>query len=195
MGVEIEAKMRLNDLPALTKALNELGGERQIEFLETNTYFDNTRGTLKSTDQGLRIRIEQHADSSTRVTITHKGPRAHGKLKSRAETEVGVDDARDAADLLAVLGYAPVLTFEKRRCRWQLDGCSIELDTLPYLGDYVEIEGETDEAVLAVREKLGLSEAPLIKASYIAMLLTYAREHNLHDNVITFDKAEAQTTA
>lgn len=191
MPIEIEAKMRLTDAQAMTKRLGELGATLDVDIVESNTYFDTNKGALKSSDRGLRIRIERLADGTQRANITHKGPRAHGKLKSRAEHEVGVDDARAAAELLTALGYRPTMTFEKRRCRYLLDDCRIELDTLPYLGDFIEIEGKTDEAVIAVREKLGLAETPLIKASYIAMLTTYAQEHNLSTAVINFETEPA----
>ncbi len=191
MPIEIEAKMRLIDAAAMRKRLDELSADLDADIVESNTYFDTNQGKLKSSDRGLRIRIERFADGEQKATITHKGPRAHGKLKSRAEYEVGIDDARAAAELLTELGYRPTMTFEKRRRRYLLDGCRIELDTLPHLGDFIEIEGKTDDAVIAVREKLGLADAPLIKASYIAMLSTYAQEHNLASTVINFEPEAA----
>lgn len=187
MAIEIEAKMRLADRAAVEARLREVGATRDHDVEETNTFFDTRENALKAGDQGLRIRVERVQGQAERVVITHKGPRAHGKLKSRSETEVVVDDARAAGELLSALGFLPVLTFEKRRSRYHLDGCRVELDVLPYLGSYCEIEGPDDDTVLAVREKLGLAEAPLIRASYIAMLMTYIREHHLQQRVVRFD--------
>lgn len=194
MNVEIEAKMRLTDRPAIERRLKELGAERAAELLEINTYFDTDQRQLKSSDQGLRVRIEETADGQRQATITHKGPRAHGRLKSRSETEVAIADANDAAQLLRALGYMPVLSFEKRRRRWRLDGVHVELDVLPYLGAFIEIEGPSDEAVLGVREKLGLNDTPLIRASYIAMLMSYIRENQLRTQSVRFD-GEAEAVA
>lgn len=188
MSPEIEAKMRLTDPAAIEQKLADLGGHHVATLVETNTYFDTQEHRLKSADQGLRIRVESLEDGSSRAIVTHKGPRAHGKLKSRTETEVGVEDARAAADLLKALGYLPVLSFEKRRRRWELDGCLVELDTLPYLGDFIEIEGPSDDTILAVRAKLGLADVPLIHASYIAMLTTYTREHHIRQDLIRLDE-------
>ncbi len=189
MSVEIEAKMRLADRQAIVDRLRELGAEAQGEILETNTYFDTEAHRLKSGDEGLRIRVEQHADGSQRATITHKGPRAHGRLKSRAEHEVAIEDPRAAGDLLSAIGFAPVLSFEKRRTRYRLDDCCIELDALPYLGDYIEIEGPSDEHVLSVRQRLGLDDVPLVRASYIAMLDNHLREHRLNTSMIRLEPA------
>jgi len=195
LSIEIEAKMRLADRAAVERRLRETGAEERETVLETNTYFDTRDGALKSGDQGLRIRVTHYADRPDAVTITHKGPRAHGRLKSRNETEVAVADARAAAELLGALGYIPVLSFEKKRSRWRLDGCNVELDDLPYLGPYCEIEGAEDDQVLAVREKLGLADAPLIRASYIAMLMSYIRENHLRARVIRFEDTAAAASS
>lgn len=191
MPTEIEAKMALDDVASLEARLIEAGAQRGQSHFETNTFFDTEDQALKSTDQGLRLRVERfETTDEERYTITHKGPRAQGQVKMRSETEVGVTDARAAADLLGALGYQPVLSFEKRRSRWELDGCHVEIDRVPYLGDFVEIEGHSERQVLAVRKKLGLEDAPMIQSSYIAMLSTYVREHNIQTDHIGFEMAE-----
>lgn len=198
MIIEVEAKLRLSDPNALHAKLAELDAVHDRDVLETNTYFDRPDGDLKSSDQGLRVRIEiDRATGKAETVLTHKGPRAHGRLKSRSETEVGVSNARAAAQMLSALGYEPVLTFEKQRTRYLLDGCRVEIDTLPHLGTFVEIEGNTDDDVLAVQAKLGLSDQPLIRASYIAMLATYLRENNLSHTIIkmTDDNREQTVNA
>ncbi|MGB0768033.1 MAG: class IV adenylate cyclase [Phycisphaeraceae bacterium] len=191
MAIEIEAKMRLHHPDALVARLDELGATLTDRLSETNSYFDTAQGTLKSTDQGLRTRVEVAnagtPDETITTKITHKGPRAMGKLKSRVESELNVDNARDAAVLLGALGYQHVLSFEKRRTRYALDGCRIELDELPVIGRFIEIEGDTEDAVIAVREKLGLADEPLIKSSYIAMLKTHLQETHSSEAMIKFD--------
>lgn len=194
MAVEIEAKMRLQNPEALIARLQELGATLTHQLSETNSYFDTAEGTLKCTDQGLRTRVEVtnagKPDESITTTITHKGPRTMGQLKSRLETELDVDNARDAAILLGALGFHHVLSFEKRRIRYVLDGCRVELDELPIIGRFIEIEGNSEEAVLAVREKLGLANEPLIRSSYIAMLKTHQQETHSSESMIQFkDKA------
>ena len=184
--IEIEAKMQLMDRPQVEARLRELGATLERDVFETNTFFDTGEGELKSSDQGLRVRVEVESDGRQRVNITHKGPRAHGRLKSRSETEVAVADARAAGELLGALGYVPVLSFEKRRRRWLLDGCRVEVDTLPHIGDFIEIEGPSDESVLAVRAKLDMQHAPLIKASYISLLKSHLRENNQDTDMIRF---------
>lgn len=191
MAVEIEAKMRLHHPDQLIARLEELGATLTHQLSETNSYFDSADGSLKSTDQGLRTRVEVAnagtPDETITTRITHKGPRAMGQLKSRVESELDVDNARDAALLLGALGYHHVLSFEKRRIRYLLDDCNVELDELPIIGRFIEIEGSSEDAVIAVREKLGLADEPIIRSSYIAMLKTHQQESHSSETMIKFE--------
>ncbi len=177
---EIEAKMRLHDVPALRARLASLGAQPLGGHHEINTFFDTAGGTLRASDHGLRVRVEQpEGGEAARVVITHKGPRSHGPLKTRPETELRVADAQAAADLLHALGFVTVLSFEKRRQRFRFEGCMVDIDELPHLGCFVEIEGPSDKVVLSVRKKLALDHLPLVQASYIALLTTYLRENKI----------------
>ncbi|QDU71145.1 class IV adenylate cyclase [Mucisphaera calidilacus] len=192
MHIEIEAKMKIVDMASIRERLRALGARQTGEFEETNIYFDTEDHTLKAYDQGLRIRISRDCGSDvTTVYITHKGPRSHGGLKRRSETEVHVQSAENAAALLIELGYGPSLTFEKKREYWQLDQTHVMLDTLPLIGPWIEIEGKTEADVIAVREQLELDDAPLIKASYAGMLRTYAIENAMREDVFRFEEVAA----
>jgi adenylate cyclase class 2 len=96
-----------------------------------------------------------------------------------------------ASALIERLGFTRVLSFEKRRDTWKLDGCEVDLDELPMLGTYVEIEGPREEAVLKVREKLQLSDRPLVRASYISMLMTSLQEQGQPMNDVLFPSEKA----
>jgi adenylate cyclase, class 2 len=189
MKIEIEAKMPLHAPAELRRRLQAIGATPGKTIIETNTYFDTPQASLKTADHGLRLRIErEHSAAEESVTLTYKGARAHGKLKSRSEIEVPVGDPQAAAQLLTALGFSPVFTFEKRRQVWHAEGCEVALDQLPYLGWFVEIEGPSDQAVLALRERLQLGLVPLIHGSYIAMLRNYLSERH-----IPADRASLET--
>ncbi len=187
MPIEIEAKMMLPDAAAVEARLAKVGAEALPAIEENNVFFDTPQATLKAADQGLRLRVEKVvANKQQTVIITHKGPRAHGRLKSRRETELTVENARDGAALLRALGYVRVFAFEKQRRQWRLDGCIVALDTLPLLGDFIEIEGPDDDSVMAARKKLALDQRPLITASYISMLRTHLAERGRNDEEVRF---------
>ncbi|CAN5486290.1 hypothetical protein BH10PLA1_BH10PLA1_21310 [soil metagenome] len=187
MAVEIEAKMKVESFDAIRARLTEVGAKFAGEALETNVFFDTDDRSLLAADEGLRLRTTVSLPTGeVKHTITFKGPRQHGPLKSRDEKELGVTDAKDAIALLEVLGFHRVLSFEKKRHSWKLADSMVELDELPYLGFYVEIEGPKDDSVMKVRDTLPLNEKPIIKASYVALLMTYLQENGQSKRVVKF---------
>ena len=187
MPVEIEAKMAVPDLEPVRARLREVGGEPAGRMLEVNAFFDTEDRSLLASDRGLRLRRNRDRDSGAEEhVITYKGPRQHGALKSREEVELSVTDSDAAVQLFERLGFARTLAFEKRRESWRLGGCKVELDELPHLGCFVEVEGPAEDLVLRVREQLGLADRPIIKSSYIAMLSGYLQERGRATKVVTF---------
>jgi predicted adenylyl cyclase CyaB len=172
MALEIELKIRVDDLDAVRSKLQSLGGHLLVRLAEVNLFLDTPELSLRKADSGLRIRVETDRDTglSRGVIITHKGPRLAGAVKSREETELRADSLEAAQALLERLGYRPTLRFEKHRDRWELAGCHIELDTVPLLGCFVEIEGPDEATILELRNKIGLGDQPLEPAGYAAML-------------------------
>lgn len=188
MPVEIEAKMKVDALSPVRQKLRELNAAPVTQTLETNIYFDTEDRSLLAADEGLRLRLARDLHTlQQQCTMTYKGPRQHGQLKSREETELVVGSCDDACSMLERLGFVRILSFQKKRESWKFQNCKVELDEMPYLGCYVEVEGPSEESVLAVRQALNLSDHPLIKTSYIAMLVTYLQEHGITQQVIVFN--------
>ncbi|HSU69188.1 MAG TPA: class IV adenylate cyclase [Tepidisphaeraceae bacterium] len=187
MAVEIEAKMKVDDLDAIRLRLRDAGGRHHGAVLETNTFFDDAARSLVGSDKGLRLRRTRDLNTGERHgIITVKGPLQNGQLKRREEGEFEVSDAERAQDVLRMLGYTPTLTFEKRRESWTLGGCKVELDELPHLGQFVEIEGPDEATVMRVRESLRLESEPLIRTGYISMLSSFLKERNDARTSVTF---------
>jgi adenylate cyclase class 2 len=177
MPVEIEAKMTVESFDPVRARLREAGATGPVEHFEVNTFFDTEDRSLLAADEGLRLRLDREvASNRARHIVTYKGPRRLGPLKAREELEVELIDADSAAQLFERLGYLPTLSFEKRRETWELDRCKVELDELPHLGRFVEIEGQDEQSVMRVRERLGLASRPIVKSSYIALLMSHLQE-------------------
>ncbi|MGB7159550.1 MAG: class IV adenylate cyclase [Tepidisphaeraceae bacterium] len=171
MGTELEAKMQVHDHAPLRERLREHDATRVGAVMEFNTFFDTPDRALLTSDKGLRVRRACDFETGDeRHVVTYKGPQQSGELKNREEIEIVADDGEQASLLLQRLGYAPTLSFEKRRETWRMGDCEVVLDELPQLGCFVEIEGPDEEAVLEVREALELDDRPLVKTSYIAMV-------------------------
>jgi adenylate cyclase class 2 len=187
MPIEIEIKIKVDDHGPLRSRLSDLGATRVSHVIEINTFFDTAYRSLQKDDRGLRLRTNTNlADRSSTHILTYKGPRAGGPIKKREEIEVAVGDPAHASKLFESLGYRITVSFEKRRETWRFNDCTIELDELPLLGTYVEIEGPTEAAVLDVRAKLNLDHRPTITDPYVALLEAELARIGSSSRVITF---------
>ena len=186
MAIEIEAKMKAADLEAIRRALRAQGATRYGSELETNAFFDTSSAGLKAAGKGLRLRTAVDESGKTRYVVTSKGPLLPGELKRREEIEFTVDDPAAAAALFENLGFAQTISFQKRRESWRFADCKVELDEMPYLGTFVEIEGPSEEKVMSARKSLGLESEPMIKTAYVSMLAKHLDEHGIADRRIKF---------
>jgi adenylate cyclase, class 2 len=171
MPIELECKLQVTSHAALREKLRSAGGTPVGSVLETNTLFDLPDRSLLRAGCGLRVRSTVAlAGQAKGSTLTYKGPRTPSSFKRREEIEIGISDAAAMADLLRALGYAERIIFEKRRESWLLGGCRVELDELPRLGLFVEVEGPNETAIGSVLTALGLDASASIVASYVSMV-------------------------
>lgn len=165
MCVEIEAKLKVDSLEEVERKLTELGAEFLAEQSQIDFLFDDADATLTTADRCLRLR-RQSVDGSEKFFLTYKGAKEKSNFKKRQEIETEIGDAGSIQKLLSALGYEKVLVVEKKRCLWKLKGCFVALDHLIMLGDFVEIEGPSNEEIADVQSSLGLSDLPHIEKSY-----------------------------
>lgn len=189
MTHEIEMKFRVPDLSAVRGAVEAAGGTFLGAVLQTDCYFDTPRLSLLRRDRGLRLRTSQplcgragnarptvEGGAAIGAMVTYKGPRyARGRAKSRREIQTTVADPQAVGDMLEELGLTRRLVIQKRRCTWRLGRCLVELDELPLLGAFVEIEGGGPRAIESTARRLDLAGPPL-KAHYV-QLVTEACGH------------------
>jgi adenylate cyclase class 2 len=179
MATEVEIKLRCSDHEAARRALTEAGAEPLGRVMEQNTFLDTPEARLSGAGCGFRMRRKRRLDDAgaDKFVVTFKGPRQPSAVKSREEHEFGVTDPDAALAAFKHLGFGPTLVFEKVRESYHLDGCTVELDELPQLGTFAEIEGPDETAVLTLRRKLGWDELPQEDAAYSTMIAAHLREH------------------
>lgn len=172
MPVELEAKIPVDTHQPVQDALRAAGAIYRGRVLEVNHLLDRDDYSLRNEGCGLRVRTVTVEDGNDPgATMTFKGPKRDGPFKQREEHETKVGDALAALAILRTLGYTRELVFEKRRETWQLGDCTIELDELPELGRFVEIEGPSEEAITMLLAKLGLDASHSIAESYVGLLV------------------------
>lgn len=180
MALEIECKYRVESHEPIRRVLAEAGGHCDGRFRETNHIYDTPNGTLRGAGCGLRLRIwDPESGESSIIELTYKGPIQPGSMKSRDEQEVTVSDAEQMKAILASLGFVEVLRYRKARERWRLDECRIELDDVPLLGRFVEVEGPSEPTIEQVIAALGLPLVDRVSGTYVGLLLAICRDQDL----------------
>ena len=169
MAVEIEAKIRVERREDFIEKLEQLGAAFQKAVTQQDTFFDEPDRRLLRDDCGLRLRIESETAQSGGV-LSFKGARQEGQYKRRREIEFTVGDIAAARQLLEALGFEATMVVEKNRRIYQLDECLVCLDRVKNLGDFIEIEGPTEQSIAQVQTQLGLARETHIKDSYAIML-------------------------
>src|SRR5947209_6692318 len=107
---EVEVKLRVSDLDALTRKLSASGFKLSTPRThEMNTLYDfSATQTLRTRGEVLRIR-----KYGEKWTVTHKSKGNAGKHKSRMETETMLEDGEALAHIFATLGLSASFRYEK----------------------------------------------------------------------------------
>ncbi len=184
-GRETEAKFYVQDLGRIRAYLQGSGGRLiQARVLERNIRFDLPDASLRAGRRVLRLRYD------TEARLTYKGGNENTRgVLSREEIEFVVEDFEKAKKFLEALGYQQIFYYEKYRTTYELDKILVMLDELPY-GNFVEIEGETEEAIRASSMKLDLNWDVTIERSYSALFEHVQASLNLSFRDLSFENFE-----
>lgn len=148
---------------------------------QSDTYYDAPHRNFAETDEAVRLRDETTADG-TRTELTYKGPKVDPDSKAREEVETGVEDNDDADAILQAVGFEPAAVVTKERDRFHFDGYTVTLDSVEGLGEFVEVETESEDVDSAregakdVLAELGLDPGEQIRTSYLGLLLDDAEQ-------------------
>lgn len=158
---EIECKLAVNYPAEISAQLEELGATDHGQVHERNWVFDTPDRHYRDNNKLVRLRQD------SRGRLTYKGPVVEGNdFRHREEVEVEVGDVETMRLILSRLGLEETWFYEKKRHTWEYRECEVVLDTLPELGDFIEVEGLGDGEISAVLTDLGLEKKNHIKGSY-----------------------------
>jgi len=174
---EVEVKVAA-DLERVAERLDELGATQTGDVVQVDTYYDAPHRDFAETDEALRVRRET-SEGETEARITYKGPLVEAESKTREEAETRVEDGETADAIFENLGFAPAATVRKDRRFYRYDGYTVTLDAVEGVGEFVEVETETDEdgveaareGAFAVLRELGLDPDEQTRTSYLGLLL------------------------
>ncbi len=151
MHTEIEAKFLDVDVDLLREKLKSfkarlVNDERTMK----RKIFDFEDGRLRKISGWVRVR-----DEGNKVTLSYKQLNDRS-LCGTKEVNVTVIDFQDTCNFLENIGMKQKSYQVTKRESWLLDDVEIEIDTWPWIPQFVELEGKSEEEVKSVASKLGL---------------------------------------
>ena len=127
------------ELDDFIQTLEELGAEKQGEFLQRRYVYD-----VKPLNPNKWIRLRTNG---TKTTLTIKEIKDKNAIEGTNELEVVVGDFDKTNEILNELGYEARNYQENYRRVYLLGNVEISIDSWPLIPTYVEIEGKTNEDV------------------------------------------------
>jgi len=151
MQTEIEAKWLNIDKEEYRNKLKQLGAELvHAERSMRRKNFDYPDNRLQKQGGWVRVR-----DEGDKVTMTYK-QLSDRSLHGTKEVNLVIDDFESGCQLLTAIGLQSYTYQETKRESWKLGEAQIELDTWPWIPDFIEIEAPTEALVREVATKLEL---------------------------------------
>jgi adenylate cyclase class 2 len=185
MPKEIEIKFRIDNLPALARALKKAGFKQLTRSThEMNSLYDLLGQKLRRRGELLRLR-----KYGTNWTLTHKAKGNAGRHKTerhkvRVELETRVENGQQTDAILQALGFAPTFRYEKYRAEWTDGKGHVVLDETP-IGNFGEIEGPS-RWIESTARALGIAPADYVTETYADLFFDWKRATRSRAREMTF---------
>jgi len=170
--MEIEARVKVENLELLRSKLKELGAQFGRKEKQSDVIFKpkgQEQVVQKAGSYILRIR---KTDSKTIFTFKALTEVAG----SWVEHELEISSAEEMEKIILALGFVNSLEVHKEREHAQLGELNLCLDRVKELGDYLEVEIISEDVKLGKQKmiqflnELGYSENEIIHNGYVALL-------------------------
>lgn len=150
MNSEIEAKFLNVDHDYIRQQLVSLGAilEQPMRLMRRVVIH-----TPAMNEKNAFVRVR---DEGYRTTVTYK-QFDDDTIDGAKEYEMIASDFDSAVNIFKEAGLTYDTYQESKRENWVLDGVEIMLDEWPWLNPYLEIEGESEQAVQVIARALNLS--------------------------------------
>lgn len=149
---EIEVKFLEVNPEDLISSLEDLGAERVFDGEITADYFDFDDRRLAKKD--VTIRLRKKGDSAE-LTLKKKKKNKHAKICDEYETPI--EDFESMRQILTHLSLQFKRRITRHRISFVLKKTRFEIDKVPGIPPFLEIEAPTIHDIEIHAEKLGLS--------------------------------------
>jgi adenylate cyclase class 2 len=149
MNIEYEAKFLNIDIDSIRDLLKKHNGNLVKPMaLMKRTIFENDE--MRKNDAFIRVR-----DEGDKITVTYK-MFSDLSVDGAKEIEMNVSNFDAAVQILSKLDLNLKSIQESKREVWKIEDVEIVIDVWPWLNPYVEIEGDSEDAVRKIADELGL---------------------------------------
>jgi predicted adenylyl cyclase CyaB len=179
--IEEELKIALPEIESVMRRLIEIGATRTGQIKEIDTYFDSRQNSMSGEGKMLRLR-----EDGKRAILAYRDLKSLGPLRKGIELEVS--DFKRMVDVFASLGFVQVGRVEKIRQRFSYERVAINLDNLPFMGYFLDIQGFRENIAHAA-ERLRIDTSKKIEQNYLELFRIYQKQNNIilkNPNELTF---------
>ena len=149
MNIEYEATFPNVDKEDIRGRLEAIGAVLvRPEYIQKRKTFQLPK---EKRSDGAWIRVRDEGDKITMSLKIVDGD----TITDQKETCLSVNDFSSACELLSLIGCEEKSYQVTKRELWMLDGVEVTIDEWPFLDPFVEVEGDSEESVKRVSEKLG----------------------------------------
>jgi adenylate cyclase class 2 len=152
MKTELEVKFANISIEAIRAALRAAGAVCQQPMrlmkraLIEESYHEADKSFIRIRDEGDKITLTFKRRATLDATT----------IDSVKELEVEVSDFNKTVQIFSEAGWQYKTFQESKRETWKLGSTEIVVDEWPWLKPYIEIEGESEAAIKAAAQTLGL---------------------------------------
>jgi len=182
---EIEVRFLEIDADALKQRLRELGAEDLGDDMFEEIIAYNSPESFEYMRKFVRLR-----KAKNKVTMTYKH-QEKDIADGTEEIEFNVDNFDNAKLFLKRIGFDYFMREQqKKRYSFKLNGVNIDIDTWPKIPTYVELEGESEQALKDTAKKLDLDWSKAIFENHRIFIEKYYGIPVAKLTSFTFDKIE-----
>lgn len=175
MKIEYEATFPKIDIEQVRSKLRQAGAQcTKPEFMQRRAVFllpaghEIKGGWLRVRDEGDKISMSLKVVDGESIT-------------DQKELYLEVSDYNEAVEFLKTIGCEEKAYQETKRELWRLQEVDITIDQWPFLEPLVEVEGESEQEVREVSEKIGFDWT---NARFVVVGTLYAEKYNISEDRI-----------
>jgi adenylate cyclase, class 2 len=168
---EIEVKILEINVSEIRSKLLNLGAKKILDDELHYVILDDKEQNLFKGKKLLRIRKSKQS-----AHLCFKNKSKKGKLRQAEETEVQIDNYEDTIKIFEELGFSTRHKGKKHRESYLLGKARYELDTMPGIPTYLEIEADNEKDLIKGIEKVGFKLEDVTTMTGFDVIQHYRKE-------------------